>query len=130
MDHACVRERGFAGAAGSASPNQRSEIRCRSHRDKKTAALAAVSLLLLLHCYSNFIYRNFTYSNFHFTYTHFTATSTAAVARNYRPQAMMPPEAGRATASSSPGDRRVFEFAERVLAAGLGLCQFRLHIGA
>ena len=42
----------------------------------------------------------------------------------------MPPEAGRATASSSPGDRRVFEFAERVLAAGLGLGEFLLDFGA
>ncbi|KAG0921045.1 hypothetical protein G6F31_020485 [Rhizopus arrhizus] len=43
---------------------------------------------------------------------------------------MMPPEAGRATARSSPGDRRVFEFAERVLAAGLGLGQVLLDFGA
>ena len=43
--------------------------------------------------------------------------------------AILPPEAGRATASSSPADRRVFELAERVLTAGLRLRQFLLDIG-
>ena len=42
----------------------------------------------------------------------------------------MPPEAGRATASSSPADRRVLELAERVLTAGLRLRQFLLDVGA